>query len=161
MDPVVKLRHTIDALFGPGVSRMLPRDVEITYSRRTGRIRSVYRDGVLLCTLRIDGGLAVTPAFARVLLGSKRFRRDNCVEISDEAAPFVAQGRSVFARHVVRCGRNVRVSADAPVLCGGRVVAVGRAVLSARMMAEFDRGVAVKVRDSVGLEEWEGGGRRG
>lgn len=151
MDPVEKLRHTIDALFGRGVSRMLPRGVDIDFSRRTGRIRGVSWEGRLLCTLRIDGGLAITPAFAGMLLGSRRFREDNCVEITGEAAPFVAQGRSVFARHVVRCGKNVRIAADVPVLWEGRVVAVGRAVLSAEMMADFERGVAVKVRDSVGL----------
>ena len=149
VDPTVKLRHTIDALFGAGVSRHLPPDIDITFSKKTGRIRSVFSgNGRLLCTLRIDGGLAITPGFAQILLKSRRFR-DNCVEIAPDAKPFVEDGRSVFAKHVVWCGKNVRISADTPVLCGGRVVAVGRAVLSAEMMGDFERGVAVKVRDSL------------
>lgn len=148
MEPVEKLRQTIDALFGNGVSKQLPGDIEVTFSRRTGRIRSVFHRDDLLCTLRIDGGLAITPKFAQMMLKSKRFR-DNCVGITADAKPFVEDGRSVFAKHVAWCGKNVRISADTPVLYGDRVVAVGRAVLSAEMMGDFDRGVAVKVRDSL------------
>ncbi|MEK6944737.1 MAG: queuine tRNA-ribosyltransferase, partial [Thermoproteota archaeon] len=48
MDPVLKLQYTIDALFGTGVSRHLPKELEITFSRRTGRIREVYHDKRLL-----------------------------------------------------------------------------------------------------------------
>lgn len=148
MDPTTKLRKTIDILFGSGVSRHLPKGVDIQFSRRTGRIRGVSYRGELLCTLRIDGGLAITPRFAQLLLKSRRFR-ENCVEISADARPFVEEGRSVFARHVVWCGRNVRISADTPVLHGGEVVAVGRAALSAEMIRDFDRGVAVRVRDTL------------
>ncbi len=148
MEPVEKLRQTIDALFGNGIARQLPRDIELTFSRKTGRIKSVFHKGDLLCTLRIDGGLAITPKLAQMLLKSKRFR-DNCVEITKDARPFVEDGYSVFAKHVTWCGKNVRISADTPVLYGGRVIAVGRAVLSAEMMGDFDRGVAVRVRDSL------------
>ena len=56
MDHILKLQHTLDALFGKGVSRHMPKDVEMTFSRKTGRIRTVMSGGRLLCTLRIDGG---------------------------------------------------------------------------------------------------------
>ena len=148
MDHALKLRHTIDALFGSGVSRYLPRDIEMTFSKRTGRIRTVSHGGRLLCTLRIDGGLAITTLFAQMLLPSKTFR-ENCVRVSADAAPFVSEGRSVFCKHVTWCGKRVRVAADTPVLFRGRVIAVGRAVLSSAMISDFERGVAVKVRDSL------------
>ena len=61
MDSIEKLHHTIDALFGNGVSKYLPKKIEITYSKKNGRIRSVFHKGKLLCTLRIDGGLAISP----------------------------------------------------------------------------------------------------
>src|SRR3990170_3421760 len=100
MEPVEKLHHTIDALFGNGVSKFLPKKIEITYSKKNGRIRSVFHDEKLLCTLRIDGGLAITPLFAQMLLKSK-------------------------------------------------VIAVGRAVLSSEMIQSQNRGVAIKIRDSL------------
>jgi len=70
LDSILKLKYTIDALFGTGVSRYLPKEIDITYSKRTGRIQQVFQNGKLLCTLRIDGGLAITPHFAQMLLKS-------------------------------------------------------------------------------------------
>ena len=148
MEPILKLQHTLDALFGNGVSRYMPKNVEMTFSKKTGRIRTVSHKGKLLCTLRIDGGLAISPYFAQLLMKSKTFR-ENCVEINKDAAPFVSEGRSVFCKHVVWCGKKVRISADTPVLFKDKVIAVGKAVLSSEMILDFDRGVAIKVRDSL------------
>ena len=148
MDHVQKLKYSLDALFGNGVSKQLPTDIEMTFSRKTGRMRTVLHKGKLLCTLRIDGGLAISPYFAQILLKSKIFR-ESCVEINEDAAPFVESGRSVFCKHVIWCGKKVRISADTPVLFKNQVIAVGKAILSSEMITDFDRGVAVKVRDSL------------
>ena len=148
MDHVLKLQYSIDALFGNGVSKQLPKDLEMTFSRKTGRIRTVFHKGKLLCTLRIDGSLAISSHFAQLLLKNKKFK-ENCIEINEDAAPFVEQGRSVFCKHVIWCGKKVRISADTPVLFKNQVIAVGKAILSSEMISDFDRGVAIKVRDSL------------
>jgi len=148
MDQVLKLQYSLDALFGNGVSKCLPKNIEMTFSRKTGRIRTVSHEGKLLCTLRIDGGLAISPYFAQILLKSKTFK-ENCVEINQDAAPFVMEGKSVFCKHVLWCGNKVRISADTPVLFKDKVIAVGKAVLSHEMISDFNRGVAIKVRDSL------------
>ena len=148
MDPILKLKHTIDALFGSGVSRHLPKHVEIFFSKRTGRSREVYHKQNLLCTLRIDGGLAITPYFAQILMKSKKFK-ENCLEIDEESKPFVEDGKSVFCGHVVWCGKNIKIQSEVPVLYKKKVIAVGKAVLSSQMMKEQSIGVAVKVRDSL------------
>ncbi len=148
MDPVLKLEHSLDALFGQGVSKHLPKNIDMIFSRKTGRIRTVSHKGNLLCTLRIDGGLAISTYFAQILLKSKSFK-ENCVEVNKDAAPFVMEGRSVFCKHVVKCGKNVQISGDTPILFKNKVIAVGKAVLSYDMITDFNRGVAVKVRDSL------------
>lgn len=148
LDPLVKLKHTIDALFGNGISKNLPKDITMTFSKKTGRIREVYRDKKLLCTLRIDGGLAISPYFAQILLKNKKFRH-NCIEIDDDSEPFVRDGKSVFCKHVTFAGKNILIGADVPVLYQGEVIAVGKAVLNHTMMLSMKRGVAVKVRDSL------------
>ncbi|AFS83528.1 PUA domain-containing protein [Candidatus Nitrosopumilus sediminis] len=145
---MLKLQYSLDALFGNGVSKFLPKDIEMTFSRKTGRIRTVSHKGKLLCTLRIDGSLAISTHFAQMLLKNKKFK-ENCVEVNADAAPYVEQGRSVFCKHVVSCGKNVRISADTPVLFKKQVIAVGRAILSSDMISDFDRGVAIKIRDSL------------
>ncbi len=148
MDPHLKLMQTIDALFGNGVSKYLPKDIEIIFSKKTGRIRTVHHHEKLLCTLRIDGGLAITPYFAQLLLKSKKFK-ENCLEINEDAAPFVSEGRSVFCKHVIWCGKNILISSDTPIIFQNKIIAVGRAILSSEMIIDFERGVAVKVRDSL------------
>ena len=148
MDSIEKLNHTLDALFGDGVSKYMPKKIEITYSKKNGRIRSVFYDGKLLCTLRIDGGLAISPLFAQILLKSKKFK-ENCLEIDKDSKPFVEEGKSVFCQHVLWCGKNIKISSDVPVLFKSKVIAVGRSVLSSEMISSQNRGVAVKIRDSL------------
>ena len=148
MNQVEKLRLTLDALFGNGVSKHLPKDIKIIFSRKTGRIRTVTHQGKLLCTLRIDGGLAISPYFAQILLKSKKFK-ENCLEINDAAAPFIEEGKSVFCKHVIWCGKNIRIASDTPILYKDKVIAVGKAVLSSEMIPDFNRGMAIRVRDSI------------
>ncbi len=151
MDSILKLKYTLDALFGIGVSRHLPKEIRITYSKRTGRIQHVFQNDKLLCTLRIDGGLAITSYFAQILLKSKKFR-ENCLEVDEDSKPFVENGSSVFCKHVMWCGKNILIGADVPVLYKDTVIAVGRAVLSSRMIKSLKRGVAVKVRDTLKVQ---------
>ena len=148
MEHFLKLQQSLDALFGSGSSKYLPKDIDVILSRKTGRIRTVSHKGKLLCTLRINGSLAISIDFAQILLQSKTFR-ENCIEINKDAAPFVMEGRSVFSKHVVWCGKNVRVAADTPILFENNVIAVGKAILSSEMISDFNRGVAIKVRDSL------------
>jgi len=148
VDQTLKLKHTLDALFGNGVSKYLPKNIEIVFSRKTGRIKTVSENGKLLCTLRIDGGLAISPYFAQILLKSKKFK-ENCLEVNQDAAPFVQDGKSVFCKHVVWCGKNIRIASDTPILYKNKVIAVGKAVLSSEMISDFNRGMAVRVRDSL------------
>ncbi len=148
MDHILKLKYTIDALFGTGVSKYLPKDITITFSKKTGRIREVKYNDRLLCTLRIDGGLAITTYFAQILLKSKKFRQ-NCIEVDEDSKPFVEEGKSVFCKHVTWAGKNILIGADVPILYQNKVIAVGRAIVNTEMMMSLKRGVAVKIRDSL------------
>lgn len=148
MDQVLKLKYTLDALFGNGTSKYVPKNITMTFSRKNGRIRTVMHEGKLLCTLRIDGGLAISPYFAQKLLKSKKFK-ENCLEINSDAAPFVEGGKSVFCKHVVWCGKNIRIASDTPILYRDKVIAVGKAILSSEMIFGFNRGIVVRVRDSL------------
>lgn len=154
MDSTLKIKYTLDALFGTGVSKWLPKDLRFTYSKRTGRIQHVYQNDMLLCTLRIDGGLAITPNFAQILMKSKKFR-ENCVEVDDDSKPFVEAGNSVFCNHITWFGKNILIGSDVAVLHGNRVIAVGKAIVSSKMMRSLKRGVAVKIRDSLKAQTGE------
>jgi uncharacterized protein with predicted RNA binding PUA domain len=141
-------RH-IDALFGAGVSDVIPADLQFEFSRRTGRIKNFSIGGRLAGTLRTDGGIALTIAGAQYLLDNSEQFRENCVLPVQEAVPFVSEGRSLFCRHVEWCGSNVKVGSDVAVIDDNRVIAVGIAVLPYTLMKQYSRGVAVRVREGL------------
>jgi len=150
LDPKQKIAVSIDAIFGSNISSFIPVDkFEYTFSKRTGRIKNVLLDNNLVATLRSDGGLALTILGAKLLMQSPNFR-ENCVTVSNDVSEFISDGKSVFCKHVIKCGNNVKVGSDVAVLDeDGNVIAVGKAVLSAKMIREFKRGVAVKVREGL------------
>lgn len=147
---VDRLRATFDYIFGPGASEAIPWDrVSLEVSKRSGRVRKVLVDGRLVATVRPDGGIALTVEGARLLLKSESFR-EFCVVVRREAAEFVAEGRSVFSRYVVRCGARVRPGCEVAVLDEeGRLLAVGVAAVPPSVMIGAESGVAVKVRRGV------------
>ncbi len=149
-----KIRSIADYQFGRGVGRKLfPSEVRIVFSKRTGRIRHIYFGEKMLATLRPIDGL-----FSLTITGAMRIMelvkpQGLLVKIQEEAEPFVAEGRSVFARHVVDADEEIRPQEEVIVVNEkGKVLAVGRAVLSGKEMKVFGWGVAVRVRRGVAEE---------
>ena len=146
-----KIAAHLDYLYGPGTSSYWPLDeLQFEISRKTGRIKRVYWNGRLLCTVKENGSLALTLLGAKLLARCERVKDEYGVTVSEEAAGPVSEGKSVFAKHVVRCGDGVRPKMDVLVFDpDGNLIAVGQSVLSARAMREMKRGVAVKVREGL------------
>jgi uncharacterized protein with predicted RNA binding PUA domain len=145
-----QLRTVADYQFGRGAGvALFPEEgdenlrIERTSSGRpsqvhaaTGRLVTYAVDGRF--TLGVEGGKRLLPA-----LEPPTYR----VVVGDESEPFVRDGKNAFAKFVrdvdpdVRPGDEVAVVDETDAL-----FAVGRAELSADAMADFETGVAVKVR---------------
>jgi len=137
-----------DYQFGKGVgAKLFPENVEIAYSKRTGRIRYIYLNGKRLATLRPTDGL-----FSLSIKGAKRIAEKagsaKCfVTVQNNVSRFIAEGGDVFAAHIVKADDEIRSKDEVIVIDdGGRVLAVGRSVLSSEEIKSFKVGVAVKVR---------------
>ncbi len=152
----LQLRKVIgvaDYQFGLGVGRVLfDRSSRIVCSRKTGRVRHIYRGEKLIATLRpTDGYLALTPHGARILLDKMKVV-PNTVTVQSDVAEFITKGGDVFAKHIVRAADTIRPSDEVIVLNeSGDLLGVGSALLSGNDMKYFRRGVAVRVRR--GIEE--------
>ncbi len=146
-DVFKRIRSVADYQFGEGVgAELFPENVEITFSRKTRRIRYVYLDGQRLATMRPTDGL-----FSLSIGGARRIVEMPSVECSvtvrDDVARFIADGGDVFAAHVLGVSDSVRSKDEVIVVDSTRkVLAVGHAVLSSAEMKAFKKGVAVKVR---------------
>ena len=149
-----RVRSIADYQFGKGVGvRLFPENVKILYSKTTGRIRYVNLNGERLATLRpTDGLLSLSIAAAKLIVESARFAK--ClVMVRDDVSKFVADGSDVFAAHVVKADNAIHAKDEVVVVDeAGKVLAVGRAVLSSSEMKAFKTGVAVKVRHGCAKE---------
>jgi len=144
---VRRLAIMVDYLFGKGVSRALAKQgFRLYYSRRSGRVKTVFYEGRLFATIKPNGAMALSVAGATMLSRSPRFRQ-NCVQVSDDVVGFVKGGKSVFCKFVRWAGENVYPKSEVAIIDGsGKVVGVGMAVLNGAAMAQFKSGAAVKVR---------------
>ncbi len=147
-DALRRIRSVADYQFGKGVgAKLFPENVEIAYSKRTGRIRYIYLNGKRLATLRPTDGL-----FSLSIKGAKRIAENagsaKCfVTVQNNVSRFIAEGGDVFAVHVVKADDEIRSKDEVIVVDeGDRVLAVGRSVLSSEEIKSFKVGVAVKVR---------------
>lgn len=146
-----KIRKIAEYQFGKGVGEIFfPDDVEIVYSRTTGRIRQVLLDNKLLATLRPkDGLLSLTLEGAQrlsLMLAPQKSR----IVIQDGVEKFIQEGRNVFAKHVVSADPEIRPEEEAIIMNQrNRILAVGRAILAGEEMLTFRKGVAVKVRKGI------------
>ncbi|PVX23546.1 MAG: pseudouridine synthase [Candidatus Bathyarchaeum sp.] len=146
-----KIQCVADYQFGRAVgAKLFPDKIKIVYSRNTGKIRHIHLGEELLATLRPTTGL-----FILTIAGAKRMMREVdsprlWVKVEDYAEPFVAKGRSAFAKHVIDADTKIRPQEEVIVVNSkNEVLAVGRALLSGTEMKSFSRGMAVRVRRGV------------
>jgi uncharacterized protein with predicted RNA binding PUA domain len=149
-----RIRSIADYQFGKGVgAKLFPENVEIAYSKATGRIRYVHLNGERLATLRpTDGLLSLSITAARVV-AENRGSAKCFVMVLQDVSEFIAAGGDVFAAHVVKADDAIRAKDEVIVVDeDNRVLAVGRALLSSSEMKAFKTGVAVKVRHGCAKE---------
>ena len=145
---LTRIRSTADYQFGKGVgAKLFPENVEVEYSKATGRIRYVHLNGIRLATLRPTNGLLSLSITAAQTIAENRGSAKCFVTVQNDVSKYIAEGRDVFAVHVVAVDEEVRAKDEVIILDEDqRVLAVGRALLSADEMLAFKIGVAVKVR---------------
>jgi uncharacterized protein with predicted RNA binding PUA domain len=103
-----------------------------------GRVVSLGRDGRL--TLGLAGGGRLLGAF-----DAPRFR----VIVGEESVPFVREGKNAFAKFVTEADPSLRAGDEVGVTHDGDLLGVGRVELPAEGLRDFDRGMAVKIRNGV------------
>jgi uncharacterized protein with predicted RNA binding PUA domain len=144
-----QLRAVADYQFGRGAGAALFPDAASVSIARTssGRPSQVHADAGRLVTYAVDGRFTLGVEGGRRLVAAldpPAYR----VVVGAESEPFVRDGRNAFAKFVRDVDPAVRPGDEVAVVdADDGVLAVGRAELSADAMADFETGVAVKVRD--------------
>jgi len=114
-------------------------------SRRTGRLRALRDDGRPAFLISPDGLPRPTFLGARRLRETLPFPRARIV-VDADAAPFVAEGRSLFSRFVAGGDSGLLPGSSALLVdADDTLLAVGRLLLAPPEMGRMERGIAVHV----------------
>ena len=147
---IKRARVIADYQFGRGAGEALFLD-DTSYSlSKTRRLRYLYSEKERIATVRAsDNLLTLSMLGARRLhafLPPPRLR----VVSSDDAAPFVAKGGNLFAKHVLEVDREIRAGEEVLVVdSSDRLLATGTAVLAPEEMMQIRRGLAVAARKAA------------
>jgi uncharacterized protein with predicted RNA binding PUA domain len=145
-----RARIIADFQFGRGAGDVLfPNDTTFKLSN-TRRLRYLYSGNQRIATVRAsDGLLTLSMLGARrmhALFAPPRLR----VAVSEDAAPFVAKGGNVFAKHVLSVDPQIRAGEEVLVVDGqDQLLATGKAILAPEEMLQIKRGAAVLTRKAA------------
>ncbi|MCJ7443385.1 MAG: pseudouridine synthase [Methanotrichaceae archaeon] len=147
-----RARMIADLQFGRGAGEALFHEGTTFSLSSTGRLRLLFAEKERIATVRAKDGLLTLSMLAAQRLHAffppPRLR----VVASDEAAPFIAKGGNLFAKHVISVDSEIRAGEEVLVADRhDRLLATGKAVLSPEEMLQIKRGVAVLVRKGCEL----------
>lgn len=143
-----QLKVAAEYQFGKKFDKILaPKGIVVTFSKNTKRVREIIFEGKRLATIRpTDGLYSIGLAGAQRIIDNTKMPKRRVVVQSD-VSEFIADGRNVFAKHVVKVDPEVLPEDEVVVVNEeDSLLAVGRAKLSAEYMLAFEKGTAVKVR---------------
>lgn len=148
-----KVRMVADYQFGPEVGlKLIPEDVFIEKSKRTGRIRRIWIGDKLIGAIRpSDGFISLNIEGAlrlKRILQPPKYRV--YVDKDSKLLQTIKSGGDVFSKFVIKCDLDIIPREEVLVVDrDDSLLAVGQAILAGFEMGRFRRGVAVKVRKGV------------
>ncbi|MGW8289275.1 MAG: hypothetical protein ACWGNP_03285, partial [Candidatus Bathyarchaeia archaeon] len=105
---LTRIRGTADYQFGKGLgAKLFPENVDIEYSKATGRIRYVYLNGERLATLRPTDGLLSLSIIAAQIVAKNRGSAKCFVTVQNDVSKYIADGGDVFAVHVASVDEEI------------------------------------------------------
>lgn len=145
-----RVRTIADYQFGKGAGSALFPDGVRFIMGRTGRLRQVLEGEKRIATLRASDGFLILSAYGgQKLKEALPFPRKRVV-MDDDAAPFVAMGKTAFCKFVLDCDPEIRALEEVLLVDkADSLLATGQALLCAGEMRDFRRGAAVSVRYGV------------
>ncbi|MEM3635433.1 MAG: tRNA guanosine(15) transglycosylase TgtA [archaeon] len=125
---------------------IFPENVVIVQSPKTKKIKAVYQNSELFTVFRASDMQILLHAGARELFKKTKYPHFR-VKIKNEIKDFVLNKKNVFCKFVVDCDKKIRPGQQVLIVDEeGNLLASGEALLSAREILSFEKGVAVVPR---------------
>ncbi|MCK4808084.1 MAG: tRNA-guanine transglycosylase, partial [Candidatus Aenigmarchaeota archaeon] len=146
-DHLLEARSVLMYQYGGGAEKILYGDIKLEVSRKTGRLRRIYVGKEILGTIRAEDGMFVPARLGAERLKDALKKPSYRVVVSDDAVPFIMEGKSVFSRFVIDADREIRPYDEVLIVdSSDKLVGTGRCLLNYDEMMDFRDGVAVKTR---------------
>ncbi|MDW7732033.1 MAG: PUA domain-containing protein [Methanolobus sp.] len=136
-----------DFQFGKGCGNFLfPESVSFRLSK-TKRVRQVFNENEHLATVRAKDGMLTLGMEGARLIHDHLPAPARRVVVSEDAVPFVAKGKTTFAKHVMSLDPELRAGDEVVIVSeSDELLATGQLLFSPRELFSLDRGAAVDVR---------------
>ncbi|MCK4347731.1 MAG: tRNA guanosine(15) transglycosylase TgtA [Thermoplasmatales archaeon] len=146
-----RISAVADMQFGKNASKALfDGKIRIVKSKKTGKIRNIYCDEKHVLSMRAGDGLfTLKISGAKMLHNFFKYPKLR-VTVQDDAAPFVKDGKSVFAKFVLNCDEELRPFDECIIVDkDDDLLATGRCLLNKLEMSSFNFGMAAKTREHI------------
>lgn len=122
-------------------------EMEFKFSNNTGKIKYINLKGQLQATYRSELGTFIfTPEAADRVYQAAKFPKFR-VQVQNDVAEFIRQGKSVFAKHVIMIDPNLHIGDEVFVVDeNDKLLAIGKLELPPCYFPDIKMGSAVKVR---------------
>jgi len=156
IEELIKIERTINYQYGHELGTRLlemSKDIYLVKSA-TGRLRYLYFGDDLIAVFRATDFSILFTIKGALLLKRLVEKPHLRVIVDSQVSRFIAEGRNVFAKHVVEVDLDLRAGDEVIVVNEeDNLLAVGKLSLSPFEIFSYKRGIAVKVRRGVGVDK--------
>ncbi len=143
-----KINAIISLQYSPEILSFFEKNnIYVVKSPKTGRIKYVYLENKLIGTIRATDERFVPTIYGAKILREKMKKSRLTIQVTSDAAEWIAKGRTVFCKHVIALDEEIRPREEVFIIDeDNRLIALGKSVLSGREIKEKKKGKAVKIR---------------
>ena len=148
-----KIKAISDYQFGTKITDTLfsnDKGIKIERSKNTDKIRYVYFEDKLMCTLRPTNGLFTLSLYSAQKIIEKTAPPKLRTTVLTEISEFIRKGRNVFCKHVVDIDEDLRPNDEVIVVNeDDELLGIGRLKIPVPYVKTFKSGIAINVRKGV------------
>lgn len=145
---LLQIEATLLYQFGAEIKFREPNfNVKVVRSRKTGRIKQVFLNGKYFAAIRANDGFIIPSLEGwKILASFTKPMQLPCIEILEDIQGFIAEGKTLFSKHVIRANPEILPGEEVCISSKGKIIASGKAMLPGIEMGRIKKGKAVKTR---------------
>jgi archaeosine-15-forming tRNA-guanine transglycosylase len=150
---IEKILQVLEYQFGKPVFKEILIDynnIEIEYSKKTGKIKYIFYDGKRLLSYKPRVGMFSLSESSAHFLHKNSKKPDFRVSVLSEIEEYIREGKSVFSKHVLEIDKNLRIGNEVIVVNEtDDLIGFGKLMIPSLLYSGKPTGVAVSVRKGV------------